>query len=197
MGAPRADVRADHKNTVTEPRKGSWMMTYTGRAFYPYDLRVEDFCIEDIAHALALLCRYGGHCKRFYSVAEHSVLVSRMVPKEHAFAGLMHDATEAYLVDMPRPIKVGFPQYKEMEAKLWLAIAERFGLAPEHPAEVDRADSEALWHEMAALLEPVPLGHEWGMGRAAPDVIRADLIRCWSWQDAERLFLKRFHELAG
>lgn len=176
-------------------RSGNWMMTYTGRAFYPYDMRVEDFCIEDIAHALSLLCRYGGHCKKFYSVAEHSVLISRMVPKEHAFAGLMHDATEAYLVDMPRPIKVGFPQYKEMEAKIWTMISQRFGLPAELPLEVHQADGEALWHEMAALLHPVPRGREWGMGRPEPTVIRPELIRGWNWQDSERFFLNRYKEL--
>jgi hypothetical protein len=178
-------------------RVGNWMMTYTGRAFYPYDMRVEDFCIEDIAHALSLLCRYGGHCKQFYSVAEHSVIVSRMVPREHALAGLMHDATEAYLVDMPRPIKVGFPQYKEMEAKIWTMVAARFGLREQLPAEVHQADGHALWHEMAAIMAPVPKGHEWGMGSPAPELLRPDLIRCWTPKDAERFFLNRFKELTA
>ncbi len=178
-------------------RTGNWMMTATGRAFYPYDMRVEDFCIEDIAHALSLLCRYGGHCKKFYSVAEHSVLVSRMVPKEHAFAGLMHDATEAYLVDMPRPIKIGFPQYKEMEAKIWELICRKFDIDPVLPHEVEVADGEVLWHEMAALLHPVPPGHEWGMGRDRPSVVRPDLIKAWSPQDAKRFFMNRFNELKG
>lgn len=182
--------------TVSE-RTGSWMQTYTGRAFYPYDMRAEDFCIEDIAHALSLLCRYGGHCRKFYSVAEHSLIVSRMVPRNMALMGLMHDATEAYLVDMPRPIKVGFPQYKDMEAKIWTLIAERFGLPLELPEEVHRADGDMLWHEMTALLHPVPAGLEWGMGRPRPDIIRADLVRCWSWQDAERFFLQRFKELTA
>lgn len=182
---------------MSEPRTGNWMMTCTGRMFYPYDLRDEDFCIEDIAGALAKLCRYGGHCKKFYSVAEHSVIASRLVPKHMALVALMHDATEAYLVDMPRPIKVGFPQYKEMEAKLWSAIARKFKMPQEMPHEVEEADGHMLWHEMSVLLHPLPPGTQWGMGRPKPDVIRGDLIKCWSWQDAERFFLSRFHELAG
>lgn len=178
-------------------RTGNWMQTYTGKAFYPYDMREEDFCIEDIAHALAMLCRYGGHCRRFYSVAEHSVIVSRLVSPGHALAGLMHDATEAYLVDMPRPIKVGFPQYKEMEGKIWTHIARKFSLSEEHPAEVDRADAEMLWHEMSVLLHPPEKGMEWGMGRPRPEQLRGDLIQCWSPERAEEAFLERFYELTG
>jgi hypothetical protein len=177
------------------PRRGNWMQTFTGKAFYPYDMRAEDFCIEDIAHALSMLCRYGGHSRRFYSVAEHSWHVSRLVAPEHALAGLMHDATEAYLVDMPRPIKQGFPQYQEMEAKIWKHIAAKYALAEVHPPEVNQVDGEMLWHEMEALLHPVPPGHEWGMGRPRPDAVRPDMINCWGPEMAERRFLERFKEL--
>lgn len=197
---PASDKYRDSFDTIfrRQPaRKGSFMLTYTGRAFFPYDLREEDFCIEDIAHALAMLCRYGGHCRKFYSIAEHSVLISRMVSKEHALCGLMHDATEAYLVDMPRPIKVGFPQYKEMEAKLWAVISRRFGLPLELPQEVHDVDHQALFHEHAALMPPVPEGLEWGMGLTKPDLLRADLIKGWCWQDAERFFLNRYKELTA
>src|SRR5258708_302056 len=90
---------------MQKDRRGNWMQTYTGRAYWPADPRAEDVCIEDIAHALSLLCRYTGHCKRFYSVAEHSILISQVVPPEYAFFGLMHDAQEAYINDLARPIK--------------------------------------------------------------------------------------------
>jgi hypothetical protein len=183
------------KDSAPAKRKGNWMMTFTGGTFYPYDMRDEDFRVEDIAHALSMLCRYGGHCREFYSVAEHSVHVSRIVPPEDALAGLMHDATEAYLVDMPRPIKAGFPQYKDMEAKIWTHIARVFVIDEELPASVHVADGEMLWHEMAALLHPVPEGHEWGMGRARPAVLRPDMIRCWSPAKAKRKFTERFEEL--
>lgn len=176
-------------------RNGNWMQTFTGRMFYPYDMRPGDFCIEDIAHALSMLCRYGGHSQRFYSVAEHSWHVSRLVPPEHALAGLMHDATEAYLVDMPRPIKQGFPQYKAMEAEIWRHLAAEFGLANEHPADVERVDGEMLWHEMKALLRPLPPGTQWGMGRPQPAVLRPEIINCWGPKMAEQRFLERFKEL--
>lgn len=83
----------------------SWIQTFSGRQFFPLEPRVEDVCIEDIAHGLSNLCRYAGHCECFYSVAQHCLLVSRVVPREHALRGLLHDASEAYLIDVPRPIK--------------------------------------------------------------------------------------------
>lgn len=176
-------------------RKGNYITTFTGKEFYPYDMRPEDFCIEDIAHALSMLCRYGGHCRKFYSVAEHSVLVSKLVPQEHAYVGLMHDATEAYLVDMPRPIKVGFPQYKEMERSIWEHVADKFNLPLTLPDIVEQVDGEMLWHERAAILPPILPGSEWGMGRARPAVVHGELIQCWGPDRAEMRFLNRFEEL--
>jgi hypothetical protein len=76
-------------------RRGDWMQTFTGRRFWPLDPRGEDVLIEDIAHALSLLTRYGGHCTRFYSVAEHSVLLARAATPENALWLLLHDASEA------------------------------------------------------------------------------------------------------
>ena len=77
----------------------------TGRPFWPLGAKLEDICVEDIAHSLAMKCRWNGHPQRFISVAEHSVVVSRLVPKHLALAGLFHDAGEAYLMDIPSPIK--------------------------------------------------------------------------------------------
>src|SRR5690606_5290032 len=84
-----------------EPRLGDWMQTFTGRAVYPLDLRPDDIDIQDIAHALSMQCRYAGHTRQFYSVAEHSVHVARWCRQygpAAALEGLLHDATEAYLV---------------------------------------------------------------------------------------------------
>ena len=81
-------------------RIGDWMQTYTGERFWPLDPRIEDIHIRDISMALGKLCRYGGHTIFFYSVAEHSVLVSEYVPEEYALWGLLHDASEAYLSDI-------------------------------------------------------------------------------------------------
>lgn len=106
--------------------RGDWIQTYSGRAFYPLAPYPQDVCIEDIAHALSQLCRFGGHCRRFYSVAEHSVLLSRVVVPEFQLWALLHDASEAYLVDVPRPIKKQLPAYVEAERRVMAAICARF-----------------------------------------------------------------------
>ena len=93
-------------------------MTYTGRQFFPLTPRQEDIDIEDIAHSLSRLCRFNGHCKSFYSVAEHSYRISYIVPPEFALWGLLHDAGEAYLSDLPRPIKHQIPEFIEIEERL-------------------------------------------------------------------------------
>lgn len=110
----------------------AWIATYTGRKFFPLDPRVEDIDIVDIAHALAMKCRFGGHAKQFYSVAQHSVLLANHAPAEAAFQALMHDAHEAYspLGDVPRPIKKTpeFSFVDGMESLIDRAIAAKFEL---------------------------------------------------------------------
>src|SRR5579885_2784587 len=86
-------------------RHGDWIQTYCGVAFYPLDPRPEEILIEDIAHALSMLCRFTGHVKRFYSVAQHCVYVSHRCDPKDALWGLLHDAAEAYLNDISRPVK--------------------------------------------------------------------------------------------
>lgn len=85
--------------------RGSWMQTYTGRRLFPMDPSPADVDIIDIAHALSMQCRYNGHVRRFMSVAEHCVLISENVPAQDALWGLLHDATEAYVGDMIRPLR--------------------------------------------------------------------------------------------
>jgi hypothetical protein len=175
-------------------RKGDWIQTYTGRSYWPADPRPEDVSIADIAHSLSNLCRYGGHCSRFYSVAEHSVLVSQLVPPEHALHGLLHDATEAYCADVPRPLKRMLANYAELELVNWHAIASAFRLDAALPQSVKDADNAILATEMDALMEH-PLAADWssvpgGMPRAANVTIQG-----WPPAVAERLFLDRFFEL--
>ncbi|MFG0247924.1 MAG: phosphohydrolase, partial [Phycisphaeraceae bacterium JB051] len=79
----------------------SWIQTYTGKAFYPLREDPGIIDIRDIAHALSLQCRFNGHCSDFYSVAQHSVHVSEVVPQAFALWGLLHDAAEAYMSDLP------------------------------------------------------------------------------------------------
>lgn len=108
--------------------------------------------IQTIAHALSNLCRFAGQVNKFYSVAQHSVLVSYLVPEEHAFAALMHDATEAFCADIPKPIKQLLPQYEVIEGKFWKAIAKRYDLPVELPVEVHIADRIAVITEARDLL---------------------------------------------
>src|SRR5258706_13895138 len=84
---------------------GGWIETYSGKQFHILDPQLDEIELYDIAHALSMQCRYTGHCESFYSVAEHCVIVSMLVPKEMAIAGLFHDASEAYLTDEVSPVK--------------------------------------------------------------------------------------------
>lgn len=180
------------RNAGLDGRLGGWMQTYTGRAYYPADPRVDDVCIDDIAHALANTCRFGGHTSRFYSVAEHSVHVSRCVPPRFALQGLLHDAAEAYVVDVPSPLKHMLTNYAEFEARSWRAVALRFGLPKELDASVKAADNAVLLAERDALLLTPPIPWTWAAGLKPADV---DIVG-YPPPHAKWLFLTRFNELS-
>lgn len=117
---------------------------HSGRYMDPFDPKPEDICIEDIAHGLSHQCRFGGHTQNFLSVAQHSIGVALLVSAEHKLAGLLHDASEAYLGDIPTPIKKRLPEYMEAEDRLMRIIADKFGFQyPLHQA-VKEADRQAL-----------------------------------------------------
>ncbi|MFZ5514673.1 MAG: hypothetical protein ACOZAH_09055 [Pseudomonadota bacterium] len=130
----------------------SWIMTYTGRHFDLLDPRPEHVDILDIAHALANTCRFAGHCLEFYSVAQHSVLSTLLVPRKHALAALMHDAAEAYVGDITRPLKPHLSNYAEIEQGVWAVIAEAFDLPLILPESVKHADRVMLATERRDLL---------------------------------------------
>lgn len=177
----------------TLARKGSWMQTAGGRAYWPLDPRPEDVFIEDIAHALGHLCRYAGHTRTFYSVAEHSIYVSRLVPPEHALAGLLHDATEAYCVDVPRPLKKYLPEYEAIEELNWRAIATRFGLPFDLDPCVKHADNAILLTEQDQLMPAVPL-KRWDVGETGGLEANIKIFGYMPGRATEK-FLARFHEL--
>ena len=180
-----------------DQRIGNWMQTQSGRAYWPTDPRIEDIDIVDIAGALSRICRFGGHlkdCYDHYSVAEHCIHVSRLVPREHALAGLLHDATEAYTGDVVRPLKQELTGYKRIEYRNWLLIARKFGLAEELPECVHHADVAMLFAEHEVLLEPSPLPG-WGMGLVTPIVASRGMIGPLSRRRAKWQFLERFNEL--
>lgn len=114
------------------------------------------FLIEEIAHALSNICRYTGHVRKFYSVAQHSVLVSYLVPKHLAMCGLMHDASEAYLGDVSTNLKVLLPEYKALEERVEALIAKQYGLPFPLPAAVKKADMQMLATEKRDLMPRTP-----------------------------------------
>jgi hypothetical protein len=184
-------VTGDNYDNGQKGREGNWMQTYTGRQFWPMDPRPEEVHLEDMAHGLANACRFAGHCLRFYSVAEHSILMSRIVRPELALTALLHDATEAYVVDVPRPLKPFLPGYKDIEHKVWLAIAARYGLPEDLPDEIKEADNAMLLAEQAQNMAPPPA--PW----CIPGEIAPVVLPFWSPAQAEVEFLARFHELSA
>jgi 5'-deoxynucleotidase YfbR-like HD superfamily hydrolase len=179
-------------------RAGDWFLSHTGRKIYPFDLRPEDVDIDDIAHSLSNLCRFNGHCDTFYSVAQHSVLVSRILHgegKELQKIGLLHDATEAYCGDMISPIKRAMGEFKYMEDRQWIAISHCFHLPERISSRVKEADMEALITEKRDLFRKHGDAHPWKPYDVKPlddiEIIPLSQI------DSKALFMKEFEELFG
>lgn len=127
--------------------------TYSGIYMNVFEPTLEMICIEDIAHALSQQCRFGGHLHQFYSVAQHSAYCCSLVEGDgHKLAALLHDASEAYLLDIPRPIKKKLENYKEIEDKLMILIAQKFGF--EYPLHecVKKVDEQMLQIEWDTLM---------------------------------------------
>jgi hypothetical protein len=141
--------------------------TVSGIYINVFEPTPEMICIEDIAHALTYQCRFGGHLPKFFSVAQHSLNCSYMVEEnELKLAALLHDASEAYLLDIPRPIKQGLSNYKEIEDGLMSVIADKFGFDyPIHP-KVKEVDEQMLQVEWDVLMLnkntwDLPTKNEW------------------------------------
>jgi 5'-nucleotidase len=179
------------------PAPGPYLQTVSGRWLNPFDADPEQLEAGDIARALANLCRFGGHCRAFYSVAQHSVIVSQLVEQgggdaEDAFAALMHDATEAYLGDMPHPLKHRSPlgaAFKAAEADLELAMRARFRIKADVP-EIKRADRALLATERRAFS-----AETWHWPELE-GVEPLDLeLTAWPPDEAARAFAERYAEL--
>ena len=175
-------------------RHGDWMLTATGGAFYPLDPRSEDIHIEDIAAALSKLCRYGGHTKQFYSVAEHCVLLAHAASDGMHLSALMHDASEAYLSDVIRPIKAHLTNYKTIEAALERVIAQRFTLPFPLPAEVKALD-EAIIADEKSQAVAFPKGKPWAQW--TPVAPLGVTLQFWTPEKAEYEFLAAFRRYGG
>lgn len=170
-------------------RIGDWGQSASGRPFWACDPRPEDIHLDDIVHALSHQCRYGGHCSKFYSVLEHSVLVSLVVPKEHARDGIGHDFTEAYVVDVPRPLKRMLRDYAAIEWRNWDAISFALGFSLELPQCIHDADNAVLLAEKAVLMGPSPA--PWSVPGEPADVV----VRGLPPFLARWMFWARWHEI--
>lgn len=185
-----------------------WITTFSGRKFWPLSPSSADVAIEDIAHALSMKCRFTGHTRHFYSVAQHSVLVAQVheefgTPADRSpwrlLAALLHDATEAYLPDVARPIKADLPGFMEIEGRVDAAVFRHF--APSnvsagmvwqeawHHASIKEADTRVLRTEMRDLMPEGSLGV---LTNVTPYPFT---IQCLSPEDARTVFLQKFVQI--
>lgn len=170
--------------------KGPTILLHSGNYFSYEHPQESRWAFDDIAHGLAMTCRFGGQARRYYSVAEHSVYVSRLVPSELAWDALMHDAAEAFICDMPKPLKELLPDYKAVERRVEAAIAARYGLIDPMPREIKIADIQMLRAEQVQIMRNNEDWH-WTFNVPEPDV----QIACFPPEDAKALFLARAAEL--
>lgn len=177
----------------TEVGEGPWIETYTGGRFHILDPKPEEILIEDIAHSLSMQCRFGGHARAFYSVAEHSVIVSLLVKPENALHGLLHDASEAYIVDIPTPVKADLDDYLVLEEDIQNAIVDKFNLSGDY-ADIKDADKVQLKTEAKYLMKSA--GKDWATD--FPTIREHGKIpKCLQPIEAKAMFLSRFWELSG
>ena len=186
-------------------RKGYWIQTFTGKRIYPFDPDPDLICIEDIAHALSNICRFTGHVKHFYSVAQHSVIVANAIPdslgvphtNELYLQALLHDAQEYLFSDLSRPLKRSLSKNNPIltgEERAQKIIFEKFGLSysdiRKNSKYVKRMDEIVLmiegrelmgntigWHDTTEILIP-----SWGIEPFQPE-------------QAEQLFLDSLHRI--
>ncbi len=171
----------------------TWIQTASGRQFWPLNPCPSEISIHDIAHALANKCRFTGHCRDFYSVAQHSVIVSNLCrdPIDMKW-GLLHDAAEAYLPDIAAPIKPLIQGFDAIEEAVLRCVAHTFNLPWPYSAAVKHADLVALESERISLMARPP--KPWAVtGTVKP----TGPIAALSPADARRLFLDQWNEVMG
>lgn len=166
-----------------------WMQTAAGGVFHPFAPVEDEVHIEDIASALSKQCRYGGHCLRFYSVAEHCVLAADKAPPPVQLTTLLHDASEAYLQDIVRPVKYRLKEYFEFENRIMEVISRKFHTQWPLPDEVKRLDNAILSDERAQNMAPMAVdSQDWGNIYPPLGV----QLRFWDPGRAELMFLSAF-----
>lgn len=191
MAIEEMAVLAVLENKMSQQEPTGWIQTFTGKKFYPGNPKLEDICIEDIAHSLSMMCRFTGHCREFYSVASHSIHVSNQCSKENQLHGLLHDASEAYITDVSRPVKrmKELSGYRDIENALQKIICKRFGLPEVEPEEVKMVDVRMLSTEARDLMAPLHI--DW----VQPSKPYEFKIKSISPRDANEQFIERFNEL--
>jgi uncharacterized protein len=170
--------------------KSSMVSLYGGGEVCTLDPDIGSIWMSDIAHSLSCLCRFNGHCREFYSVAQHCVLVSQHVPGWAAKWGLLHDASEAYLADVPTPLKRHLAGYSELEVEVMSRVATRFGLGWPQPASVTHWDRVLLATEARDLMRNA---------QGWPELVGVEPLRISIEPvlplEAETMFLSRWNEL--
>jgi len=178
---------------MPQPADQSWILTYTGKHFYPLSPRIDEIDILDIAHGLSNICRFTGACREFYSVAQHSVHASFAVPPPLELAALLHDASEAYLCDVSRPVKYAesMAAYRHAEQHLMTCIGYRFGIPTFDIPSIHEIDNRLLATERRDLMNCGEELDDWQL-RVQPLPLR---IVGWAPPKAEAYFLSRFEHL--
>ncbi|MGE8141729.1 YfbR-like 5'-deoxynucleotidase [Novosphingobium sp. NPDC080210] len=172
---------------------GPVIATYSRGYFNFADPDATPLEILDIARGLANTCRYGGQIGRFYSVAEHSVHASHLVAEEHAYAALMHDATEAVIGDMVKPLKEILPDYQAIEERIEASIFKTHGVPNPLPQAVKVADIQMLILEKEQLKGNFD---EWSWCQGVPRPQHRRL-ECWTPAEAFSRFMARYSQLRG
>lgn len=167
------------KNPLFVPKS---IRTFSGKYVNVFQPKASTLSIIDIAHSLSMQTRFGGHCKVFYSLAEHSMDVANRLKKKGysditVFGGLMHDSSEAYLVDVPKPIKLELPDYNKLEESLTIKLSKKFDFVYPFPAVIKEMDIKALKFEWNKIM------------------VAENPKTCMTQPDAKREFLKMYKHL--
>lgn len=184
-----------------QDNRGPWLWTHSGARFWPLSPRAEDIRLADLAHSLSCINRFGGHSREPYSVAQHSVLVSELCHPRDAWQGLFHDAAEAYVNDLPSPIKhlAALQGYRDIEAGVNRALSYKYKLCWVLPVSVKHADGLVCEAEMRDLLPGYlnTIREPDGIILPCPELDSIPEIRPWPWFYAKEMWLRRYYELGG
>ena len=174
--------------------RGPYIHLFSGTRFYPQDPRPENIYISDIAHALSNICRFTGHVRDFLSVAQHCVMCAEQAPKAYKLEALLHDASEAYIADLSRPVKSLLDDYRKIEERIEIACATCFGLPYPMSPVVKEIDDRMLITEASQLFADDPNAW-WKTAPGDPLQLFDIKIPSWSPRAAELRFLEAFNKL--